>query len=272
MNQVIPIIRAETGDSRKRPYNGAPTYHLTYNHAGAAYSRSVTPPKRTDALPIGTQQRFLDAAAAAAMAGSALNVMLTICWDRLFSSNEALPLRCMSPKQRIDHIVELMRHWLRWREIPAFYIWVREALPNEGEHWHIIFHLPPKYHRNFEHMVAAWTGEAKKGGRRSPHVATKGEFACGECGSWHLARDTAQKSDGRLLAAYLGKGEPSQRMFRGKLVDNTFKPVRGRSFGGTQRDGKYDAAQGLIEGATHREDRFFISKHLQDLARRQCTG
>ena len=59
---------------------------------------------------------------------------------------------------------------------------------------------------------------------------------------------------GYWLAAYLGKGEPSRHIFRGKMIANERKPVRGD---------KYDAPQGEIEGTAARTKRFDISRPLK---------
>ena len=42
---------------------------------------------------------------------------------------------------------------------------------------------------------------------------------------------------------------PSQQMFRGKLIDNTRKFVRGVEFDGRWKSGKYDANQGVVLGS-----------------------
>jgi hypothetical protein len=67
--------------------------------------------------------------------------------------------------------------------------------------------------------------------RTSGQGKTDGEFACSVWGSWHLAKDIHPERSGYYLAAYLWKGEPSERFFRGNLIPNTRKPVRGRAAG-----------------------------------------
>lgn len=260
MNQIVRVQTFETSDLRRTSYRDVPTDQLAYVHRSR-------PSKSSTALPVGTQQRFLDAAQAAARTGTPLNTLLTIRWDSLFSGGAFSPLRCLPTPARIDHLVELLRKWLTYRDLPAHYIWVREAVRNEGEHWHIAFHLPAVYRDNLACRVAAWTGEARRHRRRSSNLRTPGEFACGELSSWHLAEDIMPEHRGYVLAAYLGKGEPSERLFRGKRRGNTSKPYRGFSFGGTYPDSKYDADQGRIEGTPDRGDRFFIAKPLQSLVK-----
>lgn len=126
------------------------------------------------------------------------------------------------------------------------------------------FHLPKTRRRQLVDYIVNLTGEPA--GSRKPAASTEGEFARGACGSWQLAGDTRPERKGEYLAAYLGKGEPSQRLFRGKLIDNDAKPCRGCSFGGPFDDGKYDIAQGRIEGTASRDDRFFIANALKKMA------
>lgn len=223
--------------------------------------------KLTDGLPLGTQASFIKAAMAAAKEGLPLNTLLSIRWTSLFSDNDVNPLRSMPIPQRIDYMVELFRKWWAKRGLPVFYIWVREIADSTGEHWHIAFHLPKKLRHRFAGYVADLTQEPIRRTKRPFDLRTEGEFACSEIGSWHLAEDVKPDRGGYFLAAYLGKGEPSEYIKRGKCVANTKKPVRGKSFGGKQPDGKYDAAQGAILGTIQRKDRFFVSNALKTLAK-----
>ena len=204
------------------------------------------------------------AAAAADSVGRPLNTMLTLRWTSLFSDNDVNWLRTMPVPERIGKLVERLRKWLDRNGLPPHYIWVREAARGESEHWHMAFHLPERRRSSFTKFLADTLGEPEAK-RRNPSDRSKGEFARGALGSWHLGADTQPERQGYFLAAYLGKGEPSQQFFRGRLRDNKRKPVRGQSFGGDQQDGKYDAEQGEILGSTFRGDRFFISKALQSL-------
>jgi len=223
--------------------------------------------KLTDGLALGTQARFIKAAMAAAKEGLPLNTLLSIRWISLFSDNDVNQLRSMSIPRRIGYMVELFRKWWAKRGLPVFYIWVREFADSTGEHWHIAFHLPKRLRPRFAGYVADLTQEPIRRTKRPADLRTEGEFACSEIGSWHLAEDVKPDRGGYFLAAYLGKGEPSEYIRRDKCVANTKKPVRGKSFGGKQPDGKYDAAQGSIMGTIQRKDRFFISNALKSLAK-----
>lgn len=246
----------ETTDLRKSSIIGEPATQLPYG-------RKPRPVMTTDGLPIGTQARFIASAMIAAETGFPLNRLLTIRWISLFSANDVNMLRSLLVPARIDYLVELLRKWLLRNGCAKHYIWAREAAGSAGEHWHIAFCGTKKTDTALSNYIAKLTGEPRAPRKRGAPQLTNGEFACGECASWHLARDTQPDRRGYFLAAYLGKGEPSQRVYRGQLRDNTKKPVRGTSFGGAQPDGRYDSVQGLIEGTAHRQDRFFISKSLQ---------
>ncbi|WP_054005385.1 rolling circle replication-associated protein [Cypionkella psychrotolerans] len=229
------------------------------------YVHKSAPRMVTADLPLGTQASFLAAAEAASSLGTPLNVLLTIRWISLFSDNDVNQLRPYPTPERIDRLVEHLRKWLVRNGAPPYYIWVRENADSVGEHWHIAFHFPKSRQTPLTHYIAKLTGEATHRSRQQVRV-TEGEFARGELGSWHLTRDTRPERGGYYLAAYLGKGEPSQRYFRGKLVDNEKKPVRGMSYGGKYKDGKYDITQGLIDGTARRRDRFFIANDLKRVA------
>lgn len=247
----------ETADIRKEPHKDAPAIHLPY-------VRKSPHRRMTEGLPVGTQARFIQAALVAADWGRPLNTFLTIRWGSLFSDNNVNPLRVFPTAERIRHLVELLRKWLVRNGAPPFYIWARENADSADEHWHMAFHLPKKRRRDLVDYVINLTGEPV--GRRKSEKATEGEFSRGACGSWQLAGDTHPERKGVYLAAYLGKGEPSQRLFRGQIIDNDKKPFRGRSYGGSFNDGKYDIAQGQIEGTASRDDRFFIANGLKRMA------
>jgi hypothetical protein len=225
----------ETSDLQKNTLAESRRFLSPYVHKSA-------PQMVTADLPCGTQAKFLAAAHAAALLGTPLNVLLTIRWTSLFSDNDVNTLRPYPAPERIDRLVEHLRKWLVRNGAPPFYIWVRENADSAGEHWHIAFHFPKRRQTCLAHYIAKLTGEAIQRSRQNV-LRTEGEFARGELGSWHLARDTYPERGGYYLAAYLGKGEPSQHSFRGKLVDNEKKPMRGMSYGGTFKDGQYDISR-----------------------------
>ena len=71
----------ETDDLRNLPIYEAPAGHLAYGHQSPR-------PKSTSGLPIGTQARFLEAAAIAAAMNRPLDTLLTLRWRSLFSAND----------------------------------------------------------------------------------------------------------------------------------------------------------------------------------------
>lgn len=253
---MTPLKSNETDNLRNSGHIGDPALP-------SAYGASQVAAKSTTALPIGTQARFIKAAATAAELGRPINALITIRWVSLFSADDVNPLRVLPHAECVRHLVELLRKWMARHGIPPYYIWVRENADTTGEHWHFACSAPNSSIKDLVRFVAHLTGEPRLPRLRSHDRLTEGEVARGELGSWHVARDTAPERQGYFLAAYLGKAEPSSRMFRGHVVENTAKPVRGCSFGGLIPDGRYDSDQGVVIGTTTRQDRFFISNALK---------
>ena len=235
-------------DLRTRPIEAASRDLSTY-HAPQLI------PKQSVGLPPGTQREFLEAAARAAQLGGPLDVLLTVNWRSLFSDNAPSEWRALDGLERIRRIVERIRKWLKRKDLPVHYIWVREWKGDVGEHWHLALHLPYPLRGEFSAYVADLLGETMATRKRTlAQGRTKGEFACGECFSWHLAQDVHPERGGRDLALYLGKGEPSEISFRGAERRNP-KKVRA--------DAKYSEAQGMIVGNRARYGRHDIARCLK---------
>lgn len=230
------------------------------------YPHPKAPQKQTTGLEPGTQAKLTSAAFRAHERGHPLNTLLSVRWVSLLAYDEFNPLRTMTAPERVRNLVERLRKWLTRRGIPAVYIWVRESSDKAGEHWHLGFYLPTSKQTALKNYLETLFIEPLAPRPRAKSKQTRGEFACSERESWHLAGevpDGKPQFPGYWIAAYLGKGEPSQRMFRGKLVDNALKQVRGREFGGSVRDGRYDLPQGQIAGTTARKGRFDIARCLK---------
>lgn len=246
-------------DLRNSPYSKAPADHSAYG--------DKLKTKESDGLPIGTQQRFLDAERVAKALGSPLNTLLTIRTAALLAASDGFSLEHPPICLPIHRFVERLRKWMHRSSLPTFYIWVREASASDGEHLHLGFHAPTELQSSLIAFVEKQLREPARTGLRPLESRTKGEFACGEEGSWHLAADIRPNQGAELLAAYLGKGEPSSREFRGTQTVNRRKPVRGKAYGGRAPLEKYDLGQGLISGTATRRERFYISKALQQAVR-----
>jgi hypothetical protein len=270
----LPPEWRETSDLRKHltraetPINKGPKAALSRAPFFPYAKRKFQPPseKQTSGLEPGKQAQLIAAAAKAAATGYPINALLSVRWTGLLHYDDLHPLRVMKVPQRIRYVVELLRHWFRYRGLPCHYIWVRELSAQAGEHWHLALHLPKAKRKAFAGYLETLLVEPVAPCPRPQSKRTRGEFACSEWASWHLAGedpDDKPQFEGYWLAAYLGKGEPSQRMFRGKLANNTLKPVRGREFGGYVRGGRYDEPQGHIEGTTTRKGRFDVARCLK---------
>ena len=82
-----------------------------------------------------------------------------------------------------------------------------------------------------------------------------------------MAADSKPERQGFYIAAYLGKGEPSARMFRGRAINNARKPVRGLKYGGRERSGRYDAPQGEVIGTDAMTRRYDMARNLKRAAK-----
>ena len=262
----------------KAGQGAAPSPPAATRPLGAVVSgitKTIQPPeKRTNGLPVGSQAKFIEAAKCAAICGFPVNTLLTVRWSSLYHHDNANPLFTQSPVERIAYLVELLRKWVGARCRGGFqYLWVREATSELGEHWHLAFHLPYGKRKAVASYLSDLLGEPlDHTPRTKAQGRTEGEFACSVWGSWHLAKDTHPERSGFYLAAYLGKGEPSERMFRGRLVPNTCKLVRGQAFGGRERSGRYDAPQGQIRGTTALKKRFDIARPLKQAMKARQSG
>lgn len=263
--KIVSHFYGETSDLRRKKLQPCErVYKPRARHARILipYIHHSNPPKQTIGLDIGTQEKFITAAHFAHKLGHSLNTLLSVRLTSLLTYDDFHPFRAMTTPELIKHIVEKIRHWLTYRKHPALYIWVREFSKNE--HWHFAFHLPINERELFTQYLEKILIEPA-----NPELSarkTRGEISCSVQKSWQLAgevKDGKYQFVGYWLAAYLGKGEPSQRKFRGKLVNNDKKPVRGRRFGGSVRGPRYDTPQGNIKGSPTRRNRFDISQSLK---------
>jgi hypothetical protein len=227
---------------------------------------------QSDGLPIGTQQRFLSAAAAAANLGSPLQTLLTVRLTALLLPQEPVTVGLTRVCEHIHRFVERLTKWMRRNSLPTFYIWVRECSTCTDEHLHLCLHVPRRHRASLVAFLEKQFHDPVRCAPRSAHVRTEGEFACSESGSWHLAEDTRADRKGHFLAGYLGKGEPSERMFRGRMISNIRKPVRGRAYGGMVASEKYDLSQGSIVGTSTRQERLYISRALHRAMRKGASS
>ena len=245
----IPLNAAEIDDLRKSPIEQA---------QAVPWSFSEIQDKQTDALDPGTQQRMIDAAWAAYQLGAPLDALLTV---RITAPDGADGGEGLG---MVRNRVERLRKWMARHNLPVHYIWVREVSPDVGEHCHIAFHAPRSSHQSLLPFLERLLGEKRFAGRHSD--AMDGEVARVESGTWQLSREIRDDQwvfPGHWLAAYLGKGEPSEGLYRGEARPNFRKSVRGHTYGGDRCNARYDTGQGVVRGNASRKGRFDISKALK---------
>ena len=222
--------------------------------------------KESNALKKGAMKKFHKFAYKAFEMDRHLNTLVSARLNALFG-DIIDPKKGLNLYEVVKRFIKQLRKWLtrETRNLSVVYIWVRELVAHEGEHLHLALHLPKKHRKPFLRFLERSLGEPLATQKRSAPRKTKGEIACSRDENWHVAVEVPGKTpefQGYWLASYLGKGEPSERLFRGKLVDNIQKPERGQAFGGRLKHSRYDAPQGVIQGNYARIGRIGISRSL----------
>ncbi len=88
--------------------------------------------------------------------GSPLNTHVTIHWAA------TVPMAARVP-ERIQQLIERMRHWLRRRGIPVCHAWVQEPSKRRHEnrdvpHFHMLVHVPHLWRAAFDGVIGDWVG------------------------------------------------------------------------------------------------------------------
>lgn len=218
----------------------------------------------TESLAVGTQSRFIKVAKEAADRGCPINILLTVRWNALYDNEAEFACHHASPIEKVRYSLELIRKWLTKRTSSLFYFWVQENSSAAGIHWHLALHLPDKLKKPFGNYCADLFGAPIEPPALSGFKTTKGELFVSEGRAWHLAEDLNHEKSNVYLAAYLGKGEPSQVSYRGVMRVNKRKPYRTRKNGGFgSEDKKWCDPQGKIDGK--QKDRFGICRSLASI-------
>jgi hypothetical protein len=217
----------------------------------------------TESLPRKSQQWFIDAVIRSYALGRPIDLLITIRVAALINCGaDGAFLSHPTTAKRIKAFIRNLRKSLdRLTGKPA-YIWVRENSATSGEHLHFGIHCPKEKRRKIWVWLNGVTGEKKRSRKRTKTERTEGEIAVSEYGGWHMAVDTRPERKGICLAHYLGKGEPSQYLHRGKLKNNADKPCRGGEFGGNSTNPKHDELQGTIEGSGRKTYRMGASRNI----------
>ena len=235
-------------------------------HACASFYRVVDAAQTntsTDGLPRKSQQWFIDAVMRSYDQGRPINLLITIRVLALLNCGaDGAFLSHPTTAKQIKAFIRNLTKSLDRLTGKSAYIWVRESSAASGEHLHFAIYCPENKRRKIWVWLNGVTGEKKRYRKRPKNERTEGEIAVSECGGWHMAVDTRPERKGVCLAHYLGKGEPSQYLYRGKLTNNKDKPCRGREFGGYSTNPKLDKPQGTIEGSGRKTYRMGASKNI----------
>ena len=92
----------------------------------------------------------------AAVIGNPLNIHITVHWSATADMAARIP-------DRIQLLIERMRHWLQRRSIPVCHVWVQEPSARRHEngdvpHFHMLVHVPHLWRTAFDTMLPAWVG------------------------------------------------------------------------------------------------------------------
>jgi len=84
----------------------------------------------------------------AAALGQLPNYHLTIHWGLTYNADQ--------PVVSLQRFLERMSKWLKRRDVPIAFIWVRENAGNKAEHVHVVFYCPKEHSAAFEVASAKW--------------------------------------------------------------------------------------------------------------------
>ena len=64
---------------------------------------------------------------------------------------------------RIQHLIEKLRHWLHRRNVEVCHVWTQEPSKRRFEnsgvpHLHMLIHIPPKHRSDFKEQIPKWIG------------------------------------------------------------------------------------------------------------------
>ena len=112
--------------------------------------------RSTHVLKPGQARNLLEAFDHAAAIGNPLNTHVTVHWSATADMAARVP-------DRIQQLLERMRHWLQRRGVPVCHIWVQEPSARRYEngdvpHFHMLVHVPHLWRMAFDAMLPAWVG------------------------------------------------------------------------------------------------------------------
>jgi hypothetical protein len=200
----------------------------------------------TSCLPLDAEHRMSAAVRFASTIQAPIRTCLTINAAHLQRIGSASVFDIGHLWDGFQRVLELLRKWIIYRGVAWSCIWVREYTGGKnnhhGEHWHIVFYLPPRLQNHFTAQVAIWTGEAV-----GTNDSKKKCIARSSTGAWYLNRRKENAGE------YLGKATPKTRPRYGRKVPNDLRMTR------------YHGGEGPIQGK-----RFGISRAIGDTAQRRA--
>jgi len=116
-------------------------------HGNSRTTRHLKPSQARNLLAAYDHARAID---------SPLNTHVIVHWAA------TIPMAARVP-ERIQQLIERMRHWLRRRGIPVCHVWVQEPSKRRHEnrdvpHFHMLVHVPHLWRAAFDAMIGEWVG------------------------------------------------------------------------------------------------------------------
>lgn len=142
------------------PLGGRQLYIILYRDAGRAGLRSVHElsknPRSTRFIRPSQAKNILAACSHAEKIGCPLNTHVTIHWVGTVDMASRVP-------DRIQRLIERLRHWLRRREAEICHVWAQEPSKRRFEnsdvpHLHMLIHIPPEHRLAFDVQIREWVG------------------------------------------------------------------------------------------------------------------
>jgi hypothetical protein len=189
-----------------------------------------TAPKHTSMqLPLGTQQKAVDAATLAERIGAPINRLLTIRTHAMRITGGGGIFRLGTQAECVRIFLDKNLHWMKYRRMPTANIWSREYSGHHSEHFHFGFHQHDELDADYAHQLSEWLDEGAR------EWGTSGDLIVQSTDdNWNIKRCIRGNTSGCNMAAYITKAEPSKIVTgwgKTKTNERKPKPYRGKRGG-----------------------------------------
>ena len=194
----------------------------TVNLAHTINVSNTTPVEQSSSLvlPVGSQQKAVQAAKLAKEIGAPINRLLTIRTQAMRDTANGGIFRLGTQPECVRIFLDKHLRWMKHRNVPVAYIWSREYSRHPREHFHMGYHQVDDLDADYIEQIAAWCEEEIKEQGSNDATVAQSVF-----GSWNIRRCIKGGTSGTNIAAYLTKAEPNEITTKwGKVKPNNHKP------------------------------------------------